>query len=197
MSTAHSNLQPRRDAQVEYLASQEAKCFQGLAVPVAGACPTDEARGSQPLPPRASSPPGTRTKFAEPRVARGPGASGVPYTSYRASRQQWWLSGQCCYTAHDFCPPASRASRSLRAAALFRARSRGEDAREFRALRVRAVARAGRPGPGACSPGRARRHSTGAMSSNPASGLAFEGSVQMPRGNCRKTRDKRCECLSE
>lgn len=54
-------------------------------------------------------------------------------------------------------PPASRASRSLRAAALSRARARGGDARGLRALRVRAASRAGRPGPGACLPGRARR----------------------------------------
>lgn len=83
MSTAHSNLQPRRDAQVEYLASQKAKCFQGLAVPVAGACPPDEARGGPSLShpaPRVRRAPAQSLQSRGSRGARVPLASPTPHT---------------------------------------------------------------------------------------------------------------------
>lgn len=189
MSTVHTtSLTPRRDAQVEYLASQKAKCFQGLAGPVAGCMRTPASLGSGILASPAPRPEvsGHPHKVCRAEGRAGSGPSGSPRTPYRASRlRRRRLSGPCCCAARGLCPPASRASRSLRAAALFRARARGRDAPGFRAPRVRAAARTGCPGPGSCSPGLTRRTLllAAALSSRPASELAFEGSVQRQRRN--------------
>lgn len=195
----HTNLTPRRDAQVEYLALQKAKCFQGLAGPVAGCMLTPASLGSGiPASPAPRSP-DTRTKFAESRVARARAPLAFPRTPYQASRLRRRLSGLCCCAARGFCQSASRPSRSRRATALFRARARGGDARRFRAPRVRAAARAVCPGPGSYSPGLIRRPPTPLCDVVLRSQLLSWRSMDLSkcRGNCGKRQYKRCERSSQ
>lgn len=76
----HTNLTPRRDAQVEFVASQKAKCFQGMAGPVAGCMQTPASLGSgipaspDPRPEVAGHP----HKVCKAEGRMGPGPSGFP-----------------------------------------------------------------------------------------------------------------------
>ena len=80
MSTVLTNLTLRRDAQVEYLGSQKAKCFQGLAGPVAECMLALANLGSGIPASRAPRPEvaGHPHKGCSAEGRAGPGPSGFP-----------------------------------------------------------------------------------------------------------------------